>query len=121
MNSPNSHNLTPPESRSSADIESRIDHAIEHKPDVQISADFAAKVAARALAQPVPRRRYKPQFGPMIALLSAPLAALALFALAPHASPNLKSLSFDAEVVLLAELAFIGWWLTSTFSPRGSR
>jgi hypothetical protein len=119
MNSPSSNNLTPPQSRTLPDMESRIDRAIENKPDVQISADFAAKVAARAVAQPLRRRRrYKPQFGPMIALLSAPLAALALFALAPHSAPNLKNLSFDAEVVLLAELAFIGWWISHTFNAK---
>jgi hypothetical protein len=118
---PNSNNLTPPQARTSTDMESRIDQAIEHKPDVQIPADFAAKIAALAVAQPLRRRRYKPQFGPMIALVSAPLAALALFALAPHASPNLKSLSFDAEVVLLTELAFIGWWMARTFNPKMNR
>ncbi len=125
MNSPNSNNLTPPQSRTSVDrksaIESRIDEALEYKPEVQVPADFAARIAARAVAQPLRRRRYKPQFGPMIALLSAPLAALALFALAPHSAPNLKSLSFDAEVVLLAELAFIGWWITGTFNRKMSR
>jgi len=121
MNSPNKSNLTPPQARTSADMESRIDRAIEHKPDVQIPADFAAKIAARAVSQPLRRRRYKPQFGPMIALLSTPLAALALFVLAPHTSPNLKSVSFDAEVVLLAELAFIGLWVTRTFHPRMNR
>jgi hypothetical protein len=121
MNSPNSNNLTPPQALTSAEMESRIDRALEHKPEVQIPTDFAAKIAARAVAQPLRRRRYKPQFGPMIALLSAPLAALALFALAPHAAPNLKSLSFDAEVVLLTELAFIGWWVSRTFNPRTTR
>jgi hypothetical protein len=121
MNTPNSNNLTPPEALTSADMESRIDRALEHKPEVQIPIDFAAKIAARAGAQPLHRRRYKPQFGPMIALFSAPLAVLALFALAPHAAPNLKSLSFDAEVVLLAELAFIGWWISRTFNPRMTR
>jgi hypothetical protein len=122
MNSPNSNNLTPPQSRTplerGSSMESRIDRAIECKPAVQIPADFAAKVAARAAARPLRRRRYKPQFGPMIALLSAPLAVLALFALAPHSVPNVKNLSFDAEVVLLAELAFIGWWITHTFGPK---
>jgi hypothetical protein len=118
MNSPNPNNLTPPQSRTSTDVESRIDRAIEHKPDVHIPLDFAAKVAARAVAQPLRRRRYKPQFGPMIALLSAPVAAMALFALAPHAAPNMKSLSFDAEVILLAELAFIGWWISHTFNSK---
>ena len=125
MNSPNTNNMPPqlraPADRTSADMESRMDRAIEHKPDVQIPADFAAKVTARVVAQPLRRRRFKPQFGPMIALVSAPLAAVALFVLAPHASPNLKSLSFDAEVVLLAELAFIGWWITRTFQPKMNR
>jgi hypothetical protein len=131
MNSPNSNNLTPPQARTSADhasadhasadMDSRIDRAIEHKPEVRIPADFAARIAARAVAQPLRRRSYKPQFGPMIALFSAPLAAMALFVLAPHASPNLKSLSFDAEVVLLAELAFIGWWIARTFNPQTNR
>lgn len=113
-----SNNLTPPSA-----IESRIDCAIEHKPDVEIPLDFAAKVAARAVAQPLRRRRrrYKPQFGPMIALLSAPLAAVALFVLAPHATPNVKSLGFDAEVFLIAELAFIGWWIARTFNPKMNR
>ncbi len=121
MNSPNSNHLTPPPAPTSAEMESRIDRAIEHKPEIRIPADFAAKVAARALAQPARRHRYKPQFGPTIALVSAPLAALALFALAPHSAPNLKSLSFDAEVVLLAELAFIGWWIARTFNPQTNR
>jgi hypothetical protein len=120
MNSPNTNN-TPPHLRTPANMDSRIDRAVEQKPEVQIPADFAAKVAARAVVQPARRRRLKPQFGPMIALLSAPLAAVALFALAPHTAPNLKSLSFDAEVVLLAELAFIGWWITRTFHPKMNR
>lgn len=120
MNSPNT-NDRPPQLRTLADMESRIDRAIEHKPEVQIPADFAAKVAALSVAQPVRRRRFKPQFGPMIALLSAPLAAITLFVLAPHTAPNLKSLSFDAEVVLLAELAFIGWWISRTFNPKMNR
>jgi hypothetical protein len=117
---PNPDNLTPPRGPA-ADLESRIDTAIEHKPEVQIPADFAAKIAARAVAQPLRRRRYRPHFGSTIALLSAPLAALALFALAPHTAPNLKSLSFDVEVVLLAELAFIGWWIAHTFNPKMTR
>lgn len=125
MNSPNTNNK-PPQPRTSADrtpvdIGSRIDRAIEHKPEVQIPADFAAKVAALTSTQPLRRRRFKPQFGPMIALVSAPLAAMALFALAPHTSPNLKSLTFDAEVVLLAEVAFIGWWISRTFHPKMNR
>ena len=118
---PDTNNLTPPPAATSADMESRIGRALEHKPDVQVPADFAARVAACAVAKPLRRRRYKPQFGATIALLSAPIAALALFVLAPHTAPNLKSLGFDAEVILLAELAFIGWWTTRAFNPRTNR
>jgi len=116
MNTPNK-NLTPPTGPAA---ESRITAALEQKPEPQIPPDFAARIAARATAQPLRRRRYKPQFGRTIALLSAPIAALALFALAPHTAPNLKSLSFDTEVVLLAELAFIGWWIARTLNPQKS-
>lgn len=122
MNTPNNH-LTPPQSTppQNRDFESRITTAIEQKPEPRVPADFAAKVAARAVAQPLRRRRYKPQFGRMIALVSALVAALALFVLAPHTAPSVKSLSFDTEVVLLAELAFIGWWLARAFNQQMSR
>ena len=110
MNSPKSNNVMPPRGLAS-DPESRLTAAIERKPDVGISLDFASKVAALATAQPLRRRRYAPRFGSAIALLSVPLVAIALFALAPHASPSMKSFSFDTEVILLAELALISWWI----------
>jgi len=114
---PKSQNLTPP---TGSAAESRITAALEQKPEPQIPLDFAARVAVRAAAQPMRRRRYKPQFGRTIALLSAPIAVLTLFVLAPHAAPNLKSLSFDTEVVLLTELALIGWWIARTLNPQKS-
>ncbi|HEV2575981.1 MAG TPA: hypothetical protein VGU25_02110 [Acidobacteriaceae bacterium] len=111
--------LTPP--RGPMTDDARLTAALEHKPELQIPADFAAKVAALAVAQPPRRRRIVPQFGSLIALLSVPVAALALFALALHATPNLHSLSFDIELALLAELGIIGCWLSQTFSSRLSR
>jgi hypothetical protein len=115
----NTDNKLMPPRELSAD--GRITAALEQKPELQIPADFAAKVAARAAAQPLHRRRPTPRFGRLIALLSVPLAAIALFALAPHAAPNLYNLSFDAELALLAELAFIGWWLSRTFQSQTFR
>ena len=111
--------LTPPRGPMTEDA--RLTAALEHKPEPQIPVDFAAKVAAMAVTQPLRRRRKVPQFGSAIALLSVPISAFALFALAPHAAPNLHSLSFDTELALLAELAIIGWWLSRTFSSRLSR
>ena len=110
------HKLTPP--RRPAAEDARLTAALEHKPEPQIPAGFAAKVAALAAAQPPRRRRIVPQFGSLIALLSVPISALALFALASHAAPNLHSLSFDIELALLAELGIIGCWLSQTFSSR---
>lgn len=101
--------------------DARLTAALEHKPEPRIPSDFAAKVASLAAAQPPRRRRIVPQFGSAIALVSVPIAALALFALAPHTAPNLHNLSFDTELALLAELAFIGWWISRTFGSRLSR
>lgn len=107
---------TPP--RGLAAEDARLTAALEHKSEPQIPVDFAAKVAARAAAQPIRRRRSTPRFGNAIALFMAPLAILALFVLAPHSSPNLRNLSFDAELALLAELALIGWWISRTVNSR---
>lgn len=92
-------------------LDMRIDRALEHKPELYVPPDFAARVAARVAAQPAPRRRRTAHFGKRITLLSAGVIMVALFALAPHASLSVKSLSFDAELVLLAELALIGGWI----------
>lgn len=99
----------------------RLTAALERKPEPQIPADFAAKVAALAAAQPARRRRIVPRFGSAIALISVPIAALAMFALAPHTAPNLHSVSFDTELALLAEVGFTGWWISRTFTSRFSR
>lgn len=103
------------------DMDTRLTAALEHKPEPQIPANFAAKLAALAAVQPPRRRRIAPRFGSSIALLSVPITALALFALAPHTVPNLHNLSFDTELALLAELALIGWWISRTFGSRLSR
>jgi hypothetical protein len=100
---------------------SRLDAALAAKPAVQIPADFAAKVAVLALVQPARPRRRVPQMGKSMALVLAPLVAIAMFALAPHSSPNVKSVIFDTEMILIAQLALIGWWVsraTGMQSPR---
>jgi hypothetical protein len=100
---------------------SRLDTALGVKPSVQIPSDFAAKVAALAVIQQARPRRRVPQMGKSMALVLAPLVAIAMFALAPHASPNVKSVIFDIEVILIAQLALIGWWVSGASriqSPR---
>lgn len=117
MNSTEKNLMPPP---GSAADDARITAALERKLEPQIPADFAAKIAARAAAQPQLRRRHVPRFGSAIALVSLLLAVVALFVLAPHATPSVHNLSFDAELVLLAELAVIGLWF-SNFQSRLSR
>lgn len=109
MNRPENRDLNPPIHSSSATA--RMDAALEAKPSVQIPETFAAKVAALAVAQGTRPPRRASQIGRNTALLLTPLVAAALFALAPHASPNVKSVIFDTEVILIAQLALIGWWL----------
>lgn len=94
-----------------AGFDARLDCALEHKAEPPIPADFAARVALRASAQPLRRRRPAGHFGTLIALLSAAFVTVALFALAPHATPNVRSLSFDIELALIAEIAMIGGWI----------
>jgi hypothetical protein len=110
MNNPN---LKPPMDQDSANrIDSRLDAALETKPSMQIPAGFAAKVVALAVAQGRRPRPRVPQIGRSMALIFAPLVTIALFVLAPHSSPNVKSIIFDTEVILIAQLALIGWWVT---------
>lgn len=98
--------------RSATSSTSRLDVALGAKPAVQIPSDFAAKVVALAVMQPARPRRRVPQMGKSMALVLAPLVAIAMFALAPHASPNVKSVIFDIEVILIAQLALMGWWVS---------
>lgn len=123
MNSPTSNNFIGPPAPATtlANLDDRIQHVLEQKPEPEIPLDFAARVAVRAVAQPQRRRQSAPQFGKLMALLSAVLATIALFALAPHAAPNVKNLSFDAEVFLLAEVAVIGGWVSRVFGSPNTR
>lgn len=119
MTSPENRDRNPPMGSGSATT--RIDAALESKPSVHIPENFAAKVAALAGAQGVRPRRRMPQIGRNTALLLTPIVAAALFALAPHAAPNVKSVIFDTEVILVAQLAIIGWWLAGVPGLRSQR
>lgn len=112
---------SPEKQQSAAGFDARLTAALERKPEPRIPADFATRVAARAVVQPLRHTRTSPRFGRAVALLSVPLATLALFLLAPHAAPDLHNLSFDTELALLGELALIGWWMSHGFSSRLSR
>jgi hypothetical protein len=108
-----------------AALERRIDAAIERKPEPLIPSGFSAQVAlqlaARAATFPQSRRAAAFPIGRSIAWASAGLLAFALFALAPHATPSLTSFSFDVEILVLLELAAVGWGLARGFGEWPSR
>ncbi|HEX4155789.1 MAG TPA: hypothetical protein VHY48_09260 [Acidobacteriaceae bacterium] len=106
-----------------AALDKRIDAAIERKPAPALPADFAAVVSATlaARAAAAPRRSRAIPVGRTIGWVSAALLTAALFVVAPHATPNIASFRFDAEILLLVELAGIGWLLSRNFDAHRTR
>ena len=86
------------------DYELRLTAALEHKPSIAISTDFAARITARVQSMPVPARRRTPQYGQLATGISFAVLLLAMFALAPWAQPTFASFSFDLELLLLAQM-----------------
>ena len=96
---------------SQPDFEAAITQALELRRDPAIPTDFAARVMQSLPAQkPVTPRL---QVGRTIGIIAAAVLMAGMFALAPHATPNFTSLTFDLELLLLAELGAIGYWLTA--------
>ena len=91
-------------------FEAAVTRAIERGPEVTVPVNFAARVVAAL--PPVRPRRNPMRVGRTVALVSAGVLAVAMFALAPHAAPTFASLAFDFELVVIAQLAGIGYWLT---------
>ena len=75
----------------------------------QISEDFAARVTAAALQQPLPRPSPWQGFGVRIALFSGAVLTFGMFAFAPHAAPSFRSVNFDVEMLLLGELGAVAY------------
>ena len=93
------------------DFEAAITRALELRPEPVIPQDFAARVMQSLPAQRPIRTRVP--VGRIIDLVSAAALTAGLFALAPHATPSFTSLTFDVELLLLAELGALGYWLTA--------
>lgn len=104
---PGHDNLRAAEPTSDPVIEAAVSRALGRHPAVQIRPGFAAEVARRAAAQPLPSPSAWSGWGPRIAAASGVALTLAMFAFAPHAVPNLGNARFDAEILLFAELGTI--------------
>jgi hypothetical protein len=94
-----------------AEFEAMVTRGLESGADVQVPADFAARV--RAALPPLKRPRHRAQVGRLAAAAAACVLAVAMFVLAPHAAPTFGSLAFDVELLILVQLAGIGYWLTA--------
>ena len=87
--------------------EAAITRALEKRPDAAAPAEFAGRVM-RSL--PPRRRRRKLPVGRAGVLAGMLALALTMFALAPHMTPQITNFAFDLELLLLVQMAGIGWW-----------
>lgn len=84
--------------------------ALSRQPEVSIPAGFAARVTASLPQRSVVRTRARFSVARSAALAAAVALAVALFVLAPHVE-TARSLAFALEMLLLVQLAGIGYGL----------
>ena len=101
-------------------FEAAITRALEHSPEPgyspessgsAIPADFAARVAASLPKQRVARPVIRA--GRTVAIVAMVVLAIVLFALAPHVTPSFTSVMFYVELIVLAQLGAIAYWLAA--------
>ena len=93
------------------EMEAVVTRALEQRQEPLVPADFAARVMRSLPAQKVARPKMR--VGRVTAMVAAVVLTVAVFAIAPHASLSFASLSFDLELVMLAELAGIAYWFVA--------
>jgi hypothetical protein len=98
-----------PSGNFSGDFEATITRALERRREAAVPAEFAARVVTHLPA----RRAVRQEMGAgrSAGIAGAVVLAIALVAIAPHAEPNFASVTFDLELLLLAQLAAIAYWL----------
>jgi len=89
-------------------LDASITRALEKQPEVVVPAEFAGRVM-RSL--PPRRQRRKIPVGRAGLVTGMMALLLAMFVLAPHATPQWTNFAFDVEVLLLVQMAGIGWLL----------
>jgi hypothetical protein len=94
-----------------AGFDAELTRALERRPEPVVPMDFAARVAA-ALPPPSPARK-RMQVGRTVGLAAAAVLGVALFVIAPHAAPTFGNWAFDFELVVIAQLGGIAYWLTA--------
>jgi len=102
-------------------MDQAIEQALQQVPDVAVPAGFAARVRAQLPAvRPVPHPFWQRTSAGQLAGLVGLVALVAAFCwLAPGARPDFMSLRFDLELVVLGEMAGVGWWVGRSAGLRG--
>ena len=93
------------------EMEAAVTRALEQRQEPVVPADFAARVMQSL--PPQPQARAKMRVGYMVGVVAAVVLTGVVFALAPHAAPSFTNLTFDVELMLLAELGGIAYWLAA--------
>jgi predicted tellurium resistance membrane protein TerC len=93
--------------QSEQNLEASITRALEKKPEAVVPAEFVARVM-RSL--PPRKQRRKLPVGQTAALTGLLALVLTMFALAPQVTPQITNFAFDLEMLLLVQMAGIGWW-----------
>jgi len=93
------------------EMEAAVTRALEQRQEPVVPADFAARVMQSL--PPQPQARAKMRVGYMVGVVAAVVLTGGVFALAPHAAPSFTNLTFDVELMLLAELGGIAYWLAA--------
>jgi hypothetical protein len=99
-------------------IDTRLTHALERKPAVDVPADFAARVAAQVAARRevavVPAR-----YGLMTARIGMAMLLVALMVVATRSIGH-TVFGVTLEWILCAELAALAAWLSGVWKPMRS-
>lgn len=94
-----------------AAAETLVVKGLERAPQVMVPEEFAARVMAALPAVRPARARMR--VGRIATAAALVVLAVALFVLAPRATPSFTNVAFDVEMLLLVELAGIGWWFVA--------
>jgi hypothetical protein len=94
--------------------ESMLTSALERRPEITIPADFHQRLHASIAAEPAVPTKMPVSFGRATAYLAAFCLAVVLVGLTvlyPNAVKAPESMTFILELIILAQLMAVGFWL----------
>jgi len=97
-------------SHETQELQRELTRALSRQPAVTVPEGFAARVAASLPERDAVRARPRFSVGRAAAIVAALALAVAMFVLSPHVA-TARSLGFAVEMLLLAQLAGIGYGL----------